>query len=72
MKGEVKEIIEKSLVSNTKGPLLRIEILKVEPSGMKATKGVRQFIRLKFCFFHQIEKLNFDQEMVGFASVEVA
>jgi hypothetical protein len=46
--------------------------LKVEPSGMKATKGVRQFIRLKFCFFHQIEKLNFDQEMVGFASVEVA
>ncbi len=42
MKGEVKEIIEKSLVSNTKGPLLRIEILKVEPSGMKATKGFRQ------------------------------
>jgi hypothetical protein len=51
MKVEVKEIIEKSLVSNTKGPLLRIEILKVEPTARKATKGFRQFIRLKFCFW---------------------
>ncbi len=72
MKVEVKEIIEKNPCLQYKGAAFKNWNFEGWANCHESYKRFSTIYQIKILFFHRIEKLNFDQEMVGLASVEVA